>query len=375
MRGWGWFLCATVVVGVACATSVAQAQDAPSAARVLDSIVLDPLLFDEAFGGISGVDYDPRQRRWLLLSDDRSEQAPARLYTIGLERLAKGRWRLGKGHRTLLRDASGRPFLSPGRGREAVDPEAIRVAPDARSLVWASEGDVQDGYGPSVRRMDRKGRERGQIRLPSNLRFDRAGQRGPRGNASIEGMDFSPDEALWMAMEGPLIEDGLAAAEGRPALVRFTRLARDGAARQFAYRLEAAEAVPNAETVGNGVSEILAIDHRRMLVLERSGAVLGKDRYLFRCRLYLADFSSATEVMGLASLKSDVIKPASKRLLFDFGILPENPGNLEAMAWWPSRQGRQDQIVLLNDNNFAPGEPTRLLLLALPKDFAAEAAR
>jgi hypothetical protein len=36
-----------------------------------------------------------------------------------------------------------------------------------------------------------------------------------------------------------------------------------------------------------------------------------------------------------------------------------------ATAWWPSSDGRRNRIVLLNDNNFLAGEPTRLLLLAL----------
>jgi hypothetical protein len=368
-------LCATALFAGACVTPFAHAQDAPPSARVLDSIVLDPFRLDDAFGGISGVDYDSRRRRWLLLSDDRSEHAPARLYTISLERSEKGRWRLGKGRRILLRDLRGLPFPSAGLGREAVDPEAIRVAPDGESLVWASEGDAQDGYSPVVRRMDSKGRAWEQVRLPPNLRFDRAGRHGPRGNASIEGMDFSPDGALWIAMEGPLIEDGQPAAEDRPALVRFTRLTDDGTTRQFAYRLDAAATAPHGKAADNGVTEILALDNRRLLVLERSGAVLGEGRYLFRCRLYLADFAQAFEVTGLASLKSAVITPATKRLLLDFGTLPDNPGNLEAMAWWPSRQGHPARIVLLNDNNFAVGEPTRLLLLTLPPDLPVRPAR
>lgn len=366
---------ATALFAVACFTPYAQAQDASLSARVLDSVVLDPLRFDDAFGGISGVAYDSRRHRWLLLSDDRSEHAPARLYTIGLKRSDKGRWRLGKGRRTLLRDARGLPFPAPGHGREAVDPEAIRVAPDGRSYVWASEDDARDGYGPAVRQMGRQGREWKQVPLPANLRFDHAAWRGPRGNASIEGMDFSPDGALWIAMEGPLIEDGMPAAEGRPALVRFTRLVEDWDSRQFAYRLDAAAAVPHGKAADNGVTEILALDDQRMLVLERSGAVLGEGRFLFRCRLYLANFAQATEIAGLASLKSVVIKPATKRLLFDFATLPDNPGNLEAMTWWPSPQDGPEQIVLFNDNNFAVREPTRLLLMALPPDLRRSSAR
>jgi hypothetical protein len=363
------------LLALACATSFAQAREASRPAQVLDSIVLDPARFGDAFGGISGVDYDARRRRWMLLSDDRSEHAPARFYAVTIARSDRGRWHVGKARRTMLADARASPFSAAGFGREVVDPEAIRFAPDGH-LIWASEGDAQGRHDPAIRSMDRTGREREQVPLPANLRFDRLALRGPRSNATIEGLDFTPDGAMWVAMEGPLIEDGLPAADGRTALVRFTRLRRGGTGEQFAYSLDSAPPPPSqAKAADNGVTEILALDDRRMLVLERSGAALGEGRYLFRCRLYLADFANATEVAGIASLKSGAITPASKRLLLDFATLSNNPGNLEAMAWWPSGQGRPERIVLLNDNNFAMGEPTRLLLLALPPDLRRPPAR
>ncbi|MET1755820.1 esterase-like activity of phytase family protein [Novosphingobium sp. RD2P27] len=370
---------AGVLLAFACFVQ-AQAQHAASPVRLLDSIDLDPARFDDAFGGISGIDYDARQRRWLLLSDDRSGRAPARFYAFRMTRSDAGHWRMGHARRVVLSDAQGQPFPPPGLGREAVDPEAIRLAPNRNSLLWSSEGDGKDGYGPAVRRIDRQGRELGRIPLPANLRLNPTGRRGPRDNATIEGMDFTPDGALWLAMEGPLIEDDLPAAEGRTALVRFTRLRGDAASddaqpRQFVYRLDAAPSSPHGTAADNGVTEILALDDQRMLVLERSGAPTGDGRFLFHCRLYLADFSQATEVAAIASLMDAEITPATKRLLLDFDTLPDNPGNLEAMAWWPSHDGRRDRIVLLNDNNFVAGEPTRLLLLALPPDLAKPTAR
>jgi hypothetical protein len=328
--------------------------------EVLGTVELDPRRFDAGFGGISGIDYDPRQRRWLLLSDDRSDHAPARVYTVRIGRRVDGRWTVGRGRAVVLTDVAGAAFPKAGTGREAVDPEAIRIAPDRRTLLWASEGDAKDGYGPAVRRMDRRGRTIGQVPLPATLRLDPAGRRGVRDNGTIEGLDFTPDGALWLAMERPLIEDAPLTDQGSAALVRFTRL-RDGQpARQFAYRLDPVR----GQGADNGVSEILAIDDRRMLVIERSGTPLGGGRYLFHCRLYLADFSAATEIPA-AGPGGALVMPAAKRLLLDFDTVADNPGNLEAMAWWPSGDGKRDHIVIANDNNFVAGEPTRLLLLSL----------
>ncbi|WP_232090584.1 esterase-like activity of phytase family protein [Sphingomonas sp. HMP9] len=343
------------------------------AATLVDKVVLVPDRFDPAFGGISGIAYDRRHRTWLLLSDDRSDHAPARFYTAKIDRSARGRWRVSQGWRAVLRDGQGNAFPVAGQHREAVDPEAIRVAPDG-SVLWTTEGDAKDGYGPAVRRMDRRGRTIATEALPANLRFDPSGKHGTRDNLTLEGLDVTPDGATWLAMEGPLIEDGLPAGDDRPALVRFTRRG-DGGALQFVYPLDAVPASVRGKRADNGVSEILAVDDTRMLVIERSGVRVAEGQYHFHCRLYLADFAHASDVSAVASLKGADILPATKNLLFDFDNLPANPGNLEGMAWWPSTRGRRDRIVLVNDNNFVAGEPTRLLLLSLAPDALRPLAR
>ena len=342
--------------------------------RVVDTLKLDTSRFDAAFGGISGIDYDRRKRRWLLLSDDRSDHAPARWYSAQILRGANGKWRVRGVRRQTLADTAGKPFPAAGTGREAVDPEAIRVTPDGRSVIWSSEGDAEDGYGPAARRADRRGQTIGAVNLPDNLRLDPAGRRGTRDNGTLEGMDFAPDGALWLAMEASLIEDGLPAGHGRTALVRFTRVRAGEPTRQYAYRLDAIPRSVHGKGADNGVTEMLMLDDRRALVIERSGAPDGDGRFVFHCRLYLADFTGATEVSGIAGL-SERITPATKRLLYDFDLLSENPGNLEAMAWWPSPSGQRDRIVLVNDNNFVDGEPTRLLLLALSPELVPPRTR
>jgi len=356
---------AAMLALVSADAGVAQGTAHP-AATLVDRVELSSDGFDPAFGGISGIAYDRRHRTWLLLSDDRSDHAPARVYTAKIDRSARGRWRVSQRRRVVLRDGQGNAFPAAGQHREAVDPEAIRVASDS-SVLWTSEGDAKDGYGPAVRRMDRRGRTIATVALPANLRFDPSGKHGTRDNLTLEGTDFTPDGATWLAMEGPLIQDGLPAGDDRPALVRFTRLA-DGGARQFVYPLDAVPASVRGKPADNGVSEILAVDDRRMLVLERSGARNAGGQYHFHCRLYLADFDRASDVGAIASLEGADIVPATKKLVFDFDDLPASPGNLEGMAWWPSTRGRQDRIVLVNDNNFVAGEPTRLLLLALLPD-------
>lgn len=318
----------------------AEADAAPVPSVRLDQrIALERSRFDDLFGGISGLAYDRRTQRWLMLSDDRSGHGSARFYTVRIGQDREGRLRIGRGRQVTLKDGAGLTFPKPGIGREAVDPEAIRVSPDGKALLWSSEGDVQDGFGPSVRRIDRKGGELGRLVLPQNLRLDPKGATGIRDNATFEGLDFTPDGALWIAMEGPLIEDGPPAAPGRSAIVRFSRLQEGVPTRQYAYRLDAVPVAGPGAVADNGVSEILSLDDRRMLVMERSGATDASGRFQFHSRLYLADFGQAQDVARVPSLSGEDVTTARKTLLVDFDALPGAPfGNLEGMDWLGARR-------------------------------------
>ncbi|AHE55804.1 esterase-like activity of phytase family protein [Sphingomonas sanxanigenens] len=299
----------------------------------------DPVLAKH-FGGISGVDRDARGR-WYLISDDRSERAPARIYTARF-RVRRGQPQLDVRGSVALRDAAGVPFVADGRTGEKVDAEAIRVW--GRTLVWSSEGDPDNGTDPAVRRMGRDGRERARIPLPEALRFDPERRHGARRNQTVEGLAVTPSGALWIAMEGPLYEDGPAATVDKGALLRFTRRARDGTTRQITYRTDPDPAAGSGRRSDIGVSEILPFGEDRLLVLERAGAEQADGKWRFRCRLYLIDTAGSGEV--------------AKTLLVDFDSVPGGtPGNLEAMAWAP--KGR---LVLMADNNFVEGEPTTLLM-------------
>lgn len=378
-RAWHWravLACgvAALFPGVA-AHAEGDTDIAMPAVHLEQRIRLDPARFDDQFGGISGLAYDRRTQRWLMISDDRSGQGPARFYTSRISQNRQGRLKIGKGRRVILTDSAGQPFPPPGTGREAVDPEAIRVLPDGSGLLWASEGDVVDGFGPSVFRIDRQGREQGRIALPANLRLDPAQTSGIRDNNSFEGLAITPDGALWIAMEGPLIEDGLPSAPGRTALVRFSRLQDGAPTRQYAYRLDAVPVPasgPKSDPgqggmADNGVTEILPVDDRHMLVMERSGAADAAGRFQFHNRLYWADFGPAQDVTPIASLAGADVVTAQKRLIVDFDSLPGAPfGNLEGMDWLgPVQPDGSRRLLIVNDNGFEADRPTELLVLTI----------
>jgi hypothetical protein len=142
------------------------------------------------------------------------------------------------------------------------------------------------------------------------------------------------------------VQDGPVSTVAVGGVTRITKLDRQGkVAAQYAYRLDPIQAAP-ARRGDNGISEILALDDHRLLVLERSGVEDESGRFAYHCRLYVVD----------------VRKPLEKRLVLNFDRLGVPTANLEAMAWGPLRDG-QRTLVLMSDDNFDPAAPTRVVVL------------
>ena len=319
------------------------------------------------FGGISGVDYDRRTGDWLMISDDRSDRAPARIFVGRLDYDAHAVKGLRLTRQVPLRREDGSTFPSTASlAGERADAEAVRLDPLTRDLVWATEGDAARGFDPAMRRMDRDGAPKGTIPTPPAFRFDPAKAHGARPNLSFEGLSFSPDgHSLWLAMEAPLIQDGPISTVTAGGLARISRLDRRGrVVAQYAYRLDPIQAAP-VRRGDNGISEVLAVDDHRLLVLERSGVEDARGRFAYHCRLYVVDTRSAEDVTGRDSLRDMSVRPLAKRLLINFDRLPGvSPGNLEAMAWGSGRDGAPT-LVLFADDNFSATEAATILVFAV----------
>ncbi|SHM92701.1 Uncharacterized conserved protein [Rhizobacter sp. OV335] len=336
------------------------------------------------FGGISGMDRDPASGDWLMLSDDKSELAPARFYTLRLRIGAQGIGAIEPLAVTLLRqpDGTAYPGLAQARaqpGAVVPDPEALRIDPLDGSLLYTSEGDRGLGLDPFVRRMDRDGRFVRELALPARLHLQRDPPRGPRHNLSLEGLAFTPDaQALWVAMEAPLIEDGPLPDAQHGALARFSLLGRDDALlTQVAYPVDA---IPRTPTGGgrradNGVSEILAIDRDRLLVVERCGYEVDTMVFRFAIRLYEAEVGGAQDVSAIDSLQQPGVRPLRKRLLLDLSTLSAQIGpidNIEAAAWGPRLPNGHATLLLASDDNFSPSQRNQFIALeVIPSDTAA----
>ena len=81
-------------------------------------------------GGLSGIDRDPCTGEYVLISDDRSYQQPARFYTARIDVDGEGVHgvRFTGTHALRQRDGSAYPPPTLNDGK-AIDPEEIRVDP------------------------------------------------------------------------------------------------------------------------------------------------------------------------------------------------------------------------------------------------------
>jgi ribA/ribD-fused uncharacterized protein len=333
-------------------------------------------------GGLSGLDYDAASDSWVAISDDKSEFSPARFYTLKLDYDAAGFTAANVTGVTLLRQADGttypdKPHAKAAGGGEVPDFESIRVDPQDGSVWHTSEGDRYLGLNPFLRHDTRDGRFIAEMPQPAMFKVSPQTETGPRQNLSFEGLTFAPDgQSLWLAMEGPRYEDGPVPTPAAGAFSRLTHYARSGKVLgQFAYPVDA---IPVASAPGkwndNGVSEMLAINDHRFLLLERSGAQGAGGNGRFSIRLYAADVAVATDVSGLPALVGATYTPAKKQLVLDFSHagLPETD-NLEGLSWGRRLPNGHATLVVIADDNFAKSEQTQVWVFEVLPPAATKA--
>ncbi|WP_162817718.1 esterase-like activity of phytase family protein [Niabella yanshanensis] len=348
-----------------------------SSLNFLDEYVIpyDLHLQNTWVGGLSGIDYDVAENRYFIISDERSATSAARFYTAAIDinnyKIDSVRFLSVETLKNAQNDTFPALKILP---EHAADPESIRYNKKTKTLVWSSEGDkaIRSNrmvyQNPWIYEMDLKGRFKDSFLVPANLHMYK-GDSGARENDVLEGLSFSLDyRYLWASMEGAIHEDGpLATASYANAPVRFTKfdVTTKKAIRQYGYLLDAiaAEPIPATAFSINGIPEILNIGENRFLVLERSFST-GVENCVIK--IYLADFSKATDVSTTTSLyRNTNYKPAVKKLLFNFNSLERYIDNVEGITLGPVLPNGHRSLILVADNNFNIKEKQQVFLFEI----------
>ena len=346
----------------------------PSVKFLNEYIIPDKLQFQQTtVGGLSGIDYDKKSNVYYVISDDRSNINPARFYTLkfdvsnykieNLEILRVDSFRQANGE--LYPNKSVMTTIVP-------DPESIRYYPTQNQLVWSSEGERiinENGNhilnNPSVNIADKNGKLIYTLPVPPQFVMSDT-ETGPRRNGVFEGISFTPDyKTLFVSTEEPLYQDGNNAkpedGEYWCRIIEYD-FANKKPVAQYAYPLDRVIEKPipgNAFSV-NGIAEILALDAKRVLVLERSFSM---GRINNNIRIYLADLSQAEDITHNNSLKEKPVqKPIHKKLLFSLDSLGTRVDNVEGITFGPTLPNGNRSLILVSDNNFIGLQKTQILL-------------
>jgi len=326
-----------------------------------------------AFGGLSAIDYSGTANRYYALSDrgagDGAASFPCRFHSIDLTfNPASKTLEFNLVGTSLLRDSQSRSLTGsllqlkswkdPSRC-PSYDPEGIRVVSSANGT---SSVIISDEYGPFIDIFSLEGMMLKSIPIPSTFtlsdRKDPPFQVGTFTNRGLEGIAVTPtNKTIVGAMQGPLVQDGRI--ENNKCFGTWTRwLVIDpttSATKQLAYPLV---------DESTGVSEVLSIDEKKFLVLERD-SLMGEQAKIKR--IYLADTSQATDISNAQSLKSGL--PVGqlgieKSLLIDlldprFGFNgPNAPEKPEGIAWGPALPDGRKLLIVCFDNDFQPTNTT-----------------
>jgi hypothetical protein len=321
-------------------------------------------------GGLSSIDYDVKNDRYYFICDDRAVYDDARFYTakihLGINKIDS----LSFQNVVSLKNVAGEKYSNWEKNPDSsIDPEELRYNPRKNAIVWSSEGarviakDFSVLQNPSVQTATLSGDFINAFDLPANLNMHKE-EKGPRSNGVLEGITFNKNyTTLYTNIEEPLYEDGSEATTSKGGLIRifaFDVKSRKNTA-QYSYELDPIAHAPNPKDgfAVNGVSAIQYYSKNQLLVVERSYSV-GKQACTIK--VYLCDFSKATDVKDIASLQNQEFTPASKKLILNMDDLGIFIDNIEGITFGPKLANGKQSLLFVSDNNFSEKQKTQLLL-------------
>ncbi|MDJ0731869.1 MAG: esterase-like activity of phytase family protein [Crocosphaera sp.] len=368
-----------VLIGLSACDRIPQVQAeqrlfAPISIEFLDEYQILPQTFQETpIGGLSAITYDRKKDRFYALSDDRSQQAPARFYTLKID-IATNNEQIAEiegvtlENVTFLKDETGQNYSS-----QTIDPEGISLSPRGTVFI-SSEGIPKDGINPFIGEFDlTTGQLQQEIPLPQRYLIATDPETTPRGveaNLGFEPLTISATSTLkddpfrlFTATEASLKQDTPSTPPVNiPVRLLHYVISPVGSPVIVAEHLYLLDETPKG-AIANGLTELLALPTEgSWLSLERTFGMFG-----YGAKLFQVVNSGASETSTIVSFKEGIegIKPLRKKLLLDLKTLEIELDNLEGMTLGPRLQDGSQTLFLVSDNNFNAEQKTQLLLFNL----------
>ncbi|WP_016988246.1 esterase-like activity of phytase family protein [Flavobacterium sp. ACAM 123] len=321
-------------------------------------------------GGLSSIDYDAKNDLYYFICDDRAVYNDARFYTAKIHLGTNKIDSIAFQNVVPLKNAAGKKYSNwEEQPDKSIDPEELRYNPKTKTVVWSSEGArvISNGFSvlqhAAIQTATTEGKFINAYDLPANLNMQKE-EKGPRNNGVLEGIAFNKNyTTLYTNIEEPLYEDDSKASLTKSGLIRlyeFDVKSRKNTA-QYAYELDPIAHEPNPKDgfAVNGVSAIQYYGKDQLLVVERSYSV-GKQACTIK--VYLCDFSKATDVKNITSLQHNKFIVTSKKLILNMDDLGVFIDNIEGVTFGPKLASGKQSLLFVSDNNFSDKQKTQVLL-------------
>jgi hypothetical protein len=336
------FLCSILTSG--CSVSKIEPK-APYRLKLLDEYIMDnhTEFEHQEIGGLSGIDFNGEN--YVLVSDHSTNPV------IFKSKIVIENHEIKDVQIVKATTISCDSILS-------FDTESIRFLDKNNAYLIVGEGNIDKGHHPVIFEINQDGECTRTYQLP---KFFQAGENGgPRNNRVFEGLSLNHDNSgFWVINELPLKRDGT-----RPKLfdtnspLRLTHYLfnEDQPNLQLSYDLERIIRLPLLPFGINGATEILQIDERHLLILERAYSAGHKSRSN-RIKIFLVDISNRKNLLNVESLKNHKMHNLSKTLIFDSGKIRKQfkykfIDNIEGMSLGPELENGNKSLILVSDNNF-----------------------
>lgn len=324
---------------------------------------------DTVIGGLSAIAYSREQDLFYVLSDDRSNLAPARFYTFELkvELNAQNQVKIASFEPqgvTQLLDENGQQYSSG-----AIDPEGLAISP-RNTIFISSEGNPTQDIKPFIAEFALEtGKKLSNLPIPERYLGEESQSQGIQENLAFESLTINrtglPEDPfrVFTATESALLQDESLEGEEQ-SRVRFLHYIVNpvGEPVLLAEHLYLLEPVP-AEVIANGLTELLALQTEGyFLSLERTFGFAGAGAKIFQVVI-----GNATDTTKIANLKGNIaqVQPLRKKLLLDLADLGIYLDNLEGMTVGPRLPDGSRSLLLISDDNFDEQQINQLLLFRL----------
>jgi hypothetical protein len=323
-------------------------------------------------GGLSALTYDRQRDRFYAVSNDTSQQAPARFYTFKLsvdtsDPEAPKIQQLEVEQVTILKQDNGQPYPP-----NTIAPAGIGLSPQ-NSVFIASDNLDAAGTTPLVGEFDlATGKLRQRLPIPNRFLPNTGTPEEPVGvqahgafsALTLSAPSVSPANLepfrIFAATQSALVQDR--ETENQTANNRLLHyLIGDGPPVLIAEHVYPIKAPP----VG-----AIAPQLTELMVLDQGGHFLSLEETLDdsnpSAEIFQLAMGSATDTSSLASLQgAEGIQPIRKRSLLDLNKLGIPLGDLAGMTLGPQLPDGSQSLLLVSNNHLQAEQPTQVLLFRL----------